>query len=59
MIRLTVPEARRLLAGGRPPPGHLIQWSGWTRRHQARANWFHQRTRLERGQETTMKPLVS
>ncbi len=53
MIPLTVPEVRRLLASAPrgPSPGHAIHWSGWTRRHQARANWFHQRTRLERDQQ--------
>jgi SRSO17 transposase len=61
MIPLTVPEIRRLLAATpRPqsPPGHLIHWSGWTRRHQARANWYHRRTRLARDQEITMNALV-
>lgn len=50
MIPLTVPEARRLItAGSSPPaPGQVIRSSGWTRRHQARARWFHHRTRLER-----------
>jgi len=60
MIPLTVPEVRRLLAatGSPSPPGLAIHWSGWTRRHQARARWFHQRTRLEHDQEITMNPLV-
>ena len=51
MIPLTVPEVKRLLAAAlaRPsPPGHADHWSGWTRRHQARSRWFHQRTRLAR-----------
>jgi SRSO17 transposase len=51
MIPLTVPEIKRLLAvlTTRPlPPGHVIHWDGWTRRHQARARWFHQRARLQR-----------
>ena len=26
-----------------PAPGHVIHWDTWTRRHQARARWFHQR----------------
>ena len=60
MIPLTVPEVRRLLAAGSPsPPGLAIHWSGWTRRHQARARWFHQRTTLERDQNITMNPLAS
>jgi SRSO17 transposase len=51
MIPLTVPEIRRLLAAAlqRPdPPGHAARWLNWRRRHQARARWFHQRTRLNR-----------
>jgi hypothetical protein len=61
MIPLTVPEARRLVAAAtaRPsPPGQLEHWSGWTRIHQARARWFHLRTRLERDQEITLNALV-
>ena len=48
---LTIPEIKRLLAAftARPrPPGHAIHWNAWTRRHQARARWFHQRARLKR-----------
>jgi SRSO17 transposase len=51
MIPLTIPEIKRLLAAlaTRPrPPGHVIHWNAWTRRHQARARWFHQRARLKR-----------
>jgi SRSO17 transposase len=51
MIPLTVPQIKHLLAAlaARPrPPGHVIRWDAWTRRHQARARWFHQRTRLKR-----------
>jgi hypothetical protein len=51
MIPLTVPEVRRILAAltARPhPPAHVIHWDAWTRRHQARARWFHKRARLER-----------
>jgi len=61
MIPLTVPEVRRLIAAAatRPwPPGHIEHWSGWMRIHKARSRWFHQRTRLERDQEITMKALV-
>ena len=61
MIPLTVPEVRRLIAAAttRPwPPGHIEHWSGWTRTHQARSRWFHQRTRLERDHEITLNPLV-
>jgi len=51
MIPLTIPEIKRLLAAftARPrPPGHVIHWNVWTRRHQARSRWFHQRARLKR-----------
>jgi SRSO17 transposase len=51
MIPLTVPQIKRLLAAmaTRPrPTGHVIGWDAWTRRHQARARWFHQRARLKR-----------
>ena len=61
MIPLTVPGVRRLIAAATArlwPPGHIEHWSGWTRVHQARSRWFHQRTRLERDQEITMNPLA-
>jgi SRSO17 transposase len=51
MIPLTVAETARLLAAWltRPaPPGHAAHWLTWRRRHQARARWYHQRTRLAR-----------
>jgi SRSO17 transposase len=51
MIPLTVPEIKRILAAltARPlPPPHVIHWDAWTRRHQARARWYHQRARLQR-----------
>ena len=51
MIPLTIPEITRLLAvlTTRPlPPRHVIHWDAWTRRHQARARWHHQRARLKR-----------
>jgi SRSO17 transposase len=51
MIPLTIPETARLIAALtiRPlPPGHVIHWDAWTRRHQARSRWFHQRARLKR-----------
>jgi SRSO17 transposase len=50
MIPLTVPEIRRITAAltARPAsPAHVIHWDAWTRRHQARARWFHQRARLK------------
>ncbi len=51
MIPLTVPQVRRLLAAVTTPswpPGHIGHWDEWTRRHQARARWFHKRARLAR-----------
>jgi len=48
MIPLTVPETGRLLTYP-PPPGSAAHWLDWRRRHQARARWYHQRTRLARG----------
>jgi SRSO17 transposase len=51
MIPLTIPEIKRLIAActaRRSPPGHVIRWDAWTRHHQARARWFHQRARLKR-----------
>jgi SRSO17 transposase len=51
MIPLTVPEIKRILTAltARPiPPAHVIHWNAWTRRHQARARWFHKRARLQR-----------
>jgi len=51
MIPLTVPEIKHLLAALllRPRlPGHAAHWLNWRRRHQARARWYHQRTRLTR-----------
>jgi SRSO17 transposase len=57
MIPLTIPEIKRILAAltARPrPPGHVICWDAWTRRHQARARWFHQRARLSRDTEIAL-----
>jgi len=51
MIPFTVPEIRRITAAltTRPlPPPLIIHWDAWTRRHQARARWYHQRARLKR-----------
>jgi SRSO17 transposase len=51
MIPLSVPEIKRLLAvtWHQPKPAeHDTHWRNWRRRHQARARWFHQRTRLSR-----------
>ena len=51
MIPLTIPETARLLATTwhQPKPtDHDTHWRNWRRRHQARARWYHQRTRLNR-----------
>jgi SRSO17 transposase len=51
LVPLTVPEIKRITAAltARPlPPPLVIHWDAWTRRHQARARWFHQRARLKR-----------
>jgi hypothetical protein len=29
-------------------------WDEWTRRHQARARWFHERTRLGRDTQISL-----
>jgi SRSO17 transposase len=51
LVPLTVPEIKRITAAltARPlPPPLVIHWDAWTRRHQARSRWFHQRARLKR-----------
>jgi hypothetical protein len=51
LVPITVPEVRRLLAAASrriTAPEHVTHWQLWRRRHQARARWFHQRTRLSR-----------
>jgi hypothetical protein len=53
MIPLTVPEIGRLLAHP-PPPSATAHWLDWRRRHQARAAWYHQRTRLARDTGTLL-----
>jgi SRSO17 transposase len=50
MIPLTVAEISRLLSQP-APPGHAPHWLTWRRRHQARARWYHQRTRLTTNME--------
>ena len=46
LIRVTVPEARRLLAASaRGALGYT--WSIWRRRHQARARWHHYQAQLQ------------
>lgn len=46
--RLFILVTRRLL-----PESHHLHWIWWRRRHQARARWFHHRTRLRRQTPTT------
>lgn len=56
LIALTVAEVKRLfnLATRRlQPQTHHLDWIWWRRRHQARARWFHHRTRLRRQTTTT------
>ena len=52
LIPLTVPEVRRLLCRllwlPRGSPTLTIHWSGWRRRHQARAMRCHYKRRLQR-----------
>lgn len=56
LIPLTVAEVKRLTnlitQTGRALAHHL-RWSWWRRRHQARARWFHHRTRLRRETQPT------
>jgi hypothetical protein len=51
LIPLTVAEVKRLvnlLTRTWHGLDHHLHWHLWRRRHQARARWFHQRTRLAR-----------
>jgi hypothetical protein len=48
MTPLTVPEITRLLTTHPAWPGLAEHWSNWRRRHQARARWYHHRSRLAR-----------
>jgi SRSO17 transposase len=56
LIPLTVAEVKRLynlFTRARHRLAHHLRWAWWRRRHQARARWFHQRTRLQREAEAT------
>jgi SRSO17 transposase len=56
LIPLTVAETKRLLnlfTRTWHSLTHYLYWTWWRRRHQARARWFHQRTRLRREHATT------
>jgi SRSO17 transposase len=51
LIPLTVAEVKRLInlvTRSRHSITHHLRWHIWRRRHQARARWFHHRTRLKR-----------
>jgi hypothetical protein len=54
LLPLTVPEVRRLLFAlvWQPPPSaaHILFWSAWRRRHQARAQRCHITRRRLRAQ---------
>lgn len=55
LITLTVAEIKRLfilITRRSLPETHHLHWVWWRRRHQARARWFHHRTRLRRDQQT-------
>jgi hypothetical protein len=52
LLPLTMPEVWRLLYRlvwcSVPSQDHTLAWSYWRRRHQARARYFHYRSRLAR-----------
>jgi hypothetical protein len=51
LIGFTVAEIKRrfiLVTRRLLPETHHPHWTWWRRRHQARARWFHHRTRLGR-----------
>ncbi|MBA3489552.1 MAG: IS701 family transposase [Longispora sp.] len=55
LIPLTVAEIKRLfnlLTRTWQPTRHHLHWTQWRQRHQARARWFHQRTRLRHQTQT-------
>ena len=57
MIQLNIPQIKRILAALTTrllPRWLVIHWDAWTRRHQARARWFHQRARLARDTELSL-----
>jgi hypothetical protein len=54
LIPLSVAEVKRLynlFTRTLHSTAHHLHWNWWRRRHQARARWFHQRTRLRRQAE--------
>ena len=51
LVKVSVPEARRLACLATTPISHAAReqgytWSRWRRRHQARARWHHYHARL-------------
>jgi hypothetical protein len=54
LLPLTVPEVRRLLFAlvwhAPPSAEHILHWSTWRRRHQARATHAHIKRRQRRAQ---------
>jgi SRSO17 transposase len=48
MTPLTVPEITHLITTQPARPGLAEHWANWRRGHQARARWYHHRTRLAR-----------
>ena len=55
LIALTVAELKRLfnlVTRTDHDTEHHLHWVVWRQRHQARARWFHHRTRLRRDQPT-------
>ena len=55
LIALTVVEIKRLfnlITRTWRAASHHLHWTFWRRRHQARARWYHQRTRLRRRTQT-------
>lgn len=57
LVPLSVAEVRRLfqcvLLRPQVPVKHVLHWSWWRRRHQARARHFHYRMRARRKQMNT------
>ena len=54
MTPLAVPEITRLLTPTPARPGLAEHGANWWRRQQARARWYHQRTRLARDAELAL-----
>jgi SRSO17 transposase len=55
LIALTVAEIKHLftlVTRRHLPETHHLHWIWWRRHHQARARWYHHRTRLRRDQRT-------